>query len=101
MTVNETLAEFATTLDRMIESALSCVGNPDAFLAANREIETIMEQQWPAIAETLTAAALSEADRAVLESMSVALGALEAQASARLVWTSDFEDYMRDALTQR
>ena len=101
MTVTETLAEFAATLDRMIESALSCVGNPDAFLAANREIETTMEQQWPAVAESLTAAELSEADRAVLDSMSAALGALEAQARARLVWTSDFEDYMRDALKQR
>ena len=101
MTVTETLAEFAATLDQKIEGALSCVGNPDAFLAANREIEEMMQQQWPAIAEILSASDLTASDRAVLESMSKALAALEAQARARLVWTRDFEDYMRDALTQR
>ena len=101
MTVTETLADFAATLDQKIEGAFSCVGNPDAFLAANREIEEMMQQQWPAIAEILSASDLTASDRAVLESMSTALAALEAQARARLVWTSDFEDYMRDALTQR
>ena len=60
-----------------------------------------MQQQWPAIAEILSASDLTASDRAVLESMSTALAALEAQARARRVWTSDFEDYMRDALTQR
>ena len=101
MTVTETLAEFAATLDQKIEGALACVGNPDAFLTANREIEEMMQQQWPAVAETLSASDLTASDRTILESMSTALGALEAQARARLVCTSDFEDYMRDALTQR
>ena len=75
MTVTETLAEFAATLDQKIEGALSCVGNPDAFLAANREIEEMMQQQWPAIAEILSASDLTASDRAVLESMSTALAA--------------------------
>lgn len=101
MTVTETLAEFAATLDRKIESAMSCVDNPDAFLTANKEIEEMMQQQWPAIAQSLSAFDLTTSDRTVLASMSKALGALEAQARARLVWTSDFEDYMREALTQR
>ena len=101
MTVTETLAEFAATLDQKIESAMSCIGNPDAFLTANKEIEEMMQQQWPAIAQSLSASDLTTSDRTVLASMSKALGTLEAQARARLVWTSDFEDYMREALTQR
>ena len=38
MTVTETLAEFAATLDQKIESAMSCVGNPDAFLTLIRKL---------------------------------------------------------------
>lgn len=101
MTVTETLAEFAATLNQQIESALSHVGNPDAFLAANQDIETLMQQEWPAIADALAANELTAGDREVIAAMSAALGALEAQARARLVWTSDFEDYMREALMQR
>ena len=101
MTVNKLLAEFANTFNHRIESAKTCVDDASAFLSVNQEIELLMTEQWPQLADALEAADLAAEDRASLQAMMAAIAELHTLARARLVWANDFEDYMRDALTRR
>ena len=98
MTVNKNLAEFAAALDKLVESAASCVRDPDAFLSANRDIETLIGDRWQAISSELAASELTPEERILIQDLSAALAGLETQASARLVWAADFDEYMRNAL---
>lgn len=98
MTVNKNLAEFAAALDKLVESAASCVRDPDAFLSANRDIDALIGDRWQAISYELATSGLTAEDRALVQELSAALASLETQASARLVWAADFDEYMRNAL---
>ena len=100
MTVNEKLVEFEGTLNQLIERALSRVSNADEFLAANTEIEQLMSARWPELVTDLKAAGPSAEELAVIQRLSSALARLETQASARLVWTDEFDEYMKEALSR-
>jgi len=100
MTVNEKLVEFEGTLNQLIERALSRVSNADEFLAANTEIEQLMSARWPELVTDLKAAGPSAEELAVIQRLSTALARLETQASARLVWTDEFDEYMKEALSR-
>jgi len=100
MTVNEKLVEFEGTLSQLIERALSRVGNADEFLAATTEIEQLVSLRWPELVTDLKAAGPSTDELAVIERLSTALARLETQGRARLVWTDEFDEYMRQALSR-
>jgi len=100
MTVNEKLVEFEGTLNQLIERALSRVSNADEFLAANTEIEQLMSAHWPELMTDLKVAGPSAEELAVIQRLSTALARLETQASARLVWTDEFDEYMKEALSR-
>jgi len=100
MTVNEKLVELEGTLNPLIERALSCVGDADALLAANRQIEQLMSATWPDLVAELSADGPSAEERAIIEALSMALARLESETRARLVWADDFDEYMRRALSQ-
>jgi len=100
MTVNEKLVEFEGTLSQLIERALSRVGNADEFLAATTEIEQLVSSHWPELVTDLKAAGPSADELAVIERLSTALARLETQGRARLVWTDEFDEYMRQALSR-
>ncbi|MEC8642574.1 MAG: hypothetical protein VXZ67_06670 [Pseudomonadota bacterium] len=100
MTVNEKLVEFERALNPLIERAMSCVGDADAFLAANTQIEQLVSAGWPDLVSALSAAGPSTEELAIIRTLSAALSRLETQSRARLVWADDFDEYMRQALAR-
>ena len=91
---------FVAALDNMIESAFSHVHNPDAFLAINKDISNLVESGLPPLVEALDAGELEPAARELLKERLASVRELEMKARARLVWSRDFEEYMRDALSE-
>ena len=91
---------FVAALDNLIESASSRVRNPDAFLAINKDISNLVESGLPPLVEALDAGELEPAARELLKERLASVRELEMKARARLVWSRDFEDYMRDALSE-
>ena len=91
---------FVAALDNLIESASSHVRNPDAFLAFNKDISNLVETGLPPLVEALDAGELEPAARELLKERLASVRELEMKARARLVWSRDFEDYMRDALSE-
>ena len=99
MTGTKQLNEFVSTLNDLIESALSRVQDPDAFFEANNKIHTLIETALPSLAEGLKEGELGADARDRLEESLASIQKLEGEARARLVWSRDFEDYMREALS--
>ena len=91
---------FVAALDNLIESASSHVHNPDAFLAINKDISNLVESGLPPLVEALDAGELEPAAHELLKERLASVRELEMKARARLVWSRDFEDYMRDALSE-
>jgi len=100
MTGTRQLDEFVGALNDLIESALARVQNPDAFLEANSQIHALIETGLPPLAEALQGGELGADARDRLEATLSSIRKLEAEARARLVWSRDFEDYIRDALSK-
>ena len=100
MTGTQEVNNFVAALDNLIESASSHVRNPDAFLAINKDISNLVESGLPPLVEALDAGELEPAARELLKERLESLRALEMKARARLVWSRDFEDYIRDALSE-
>ena len=92
--------DFVAALDNLIESASSHVRNPDAFLAINKDISSLVETGLPPLVEALDAGELEPAARELLKERLASVRELEMKARARLVWSRDFEDYIRDALSE-
>ena len=99
MTGTKQLDEFVSTLNDLIESALSRVQDPDAFFEANNKIHTLIETALPPLAEALKDGELCADARDRLKASLASIQKLEGEARARLVWSRDFEDYMREALS--
>ena len=91
---------FVAALDNLIESAFSHVRNPDAFLAINKDISNLVETGLPPLVEALDAGELEPAARELLKERLASVRELEMKARARLVWSRDFEDYIRNALSE-
>ena len=100
MTGTQEVNKFVAALDNLIESASSHVRNPDAFLAINKDISNLVENGLPPLVEALDAGELEPAVRELLKERLASVRELEMKARARLVWSRDFEDYMRDALSE-
>ena len=100
MTGTEEVDNFVAALDNLIESASSHVRNPDAFLSINKDISNLVESGLPPLVEALDAGELEPAARELLKERLASVRELEMKARARLVWSRDFEDYMRDALSE-
>ena len=94
------LSDFVDALDDLIESASSCVRDPDEFLEINRKISNLVETSLPPIVEALDAGNLAPEARELLKEKLASVRDLEMKARARLVWSRDFEDYIRDALSE-
>ena len=100
MTGTQEVDNFVAALDDLIESALSHVRNPDVFLVINKDISNLVETGLPPLVEALDAGELEPAARELLKKRLASVRELEMKARARLVWSRDFEDYMRDALSE-
>ena len=100
MTGTEEVDNFVAALDNLIESASSHVRNPDAFLAINKDISNLVESGLPPLVEALDTGELEPAARELLKERLASVHELEMKARARLVWSRDFEDYIRDALSE-
>ena len=100
MTGTEQLDEFVNALNDLIESALARVQDPDAFLEANNKIHALIETSLPPLAEALQRGELGADARDRLQASLASIQRLEGEARARLVWSRDFEDYMREALSK-
>ena len=100
MTGTQEVNNFVAALDNLIESATSHVHNPDAFLAINKDISNLVETGLPPLVEALDAGQLEPAVRELLKERLASVRELEMKARARLVWSRDFEDYIRDALSE-
>ena len=100
MTGTEEVDNFVAALDKLIESASSHVRNPDAFLSINKDISNLVESGLPPLVEALDAGELEPAARELLKERLASVRELEMKARARLVWSRDFEDYIRDALSE-
>ena len=100
MTGTQEVNNFVAALDNMIESADLHVRNPDAFLAINKDISNLVETGLPPLVEALDAGELEPATRELLKARLASVRELEMKARARLVWSRDFEDYIRDALSE-
>ena len=99
MTETENIEAFVSALNDAIESARTRLGDADAFLAASREIESLVETGLPPALEAARAGGMSADMRERLVAGLAALTELQAGADARVVWSQDFEDYMRAALS--
>ena len=100
MTGTQEVDNFVASLDDLIERALLHVRNPDAFLAINKDISNLVETGLPPLVEALDAGELEPAARELLKERLASVRELEMKARARLVWSRDFEDYIRDALSE-
>ena len=100
MTGTQEVDNFVAALDNLIESASSHVRNPDAFLAINKDISNLVETSLPPLVEALDAGELEPAARELLKERLALVRELEMKARARLVWSRDFEDYIRNALSE-
>ena len=100
MTGTEEVDNFVAALDNLIESASSHVRNPDAFLSINKDISNLVESGLPPLVEALDAGELEPAARELLKEKLASVRELEMKARARLVWSRDFEDYIRDVLSE-
>ena len=100
MTGTQEVDNFVAALDNLIESALLHVRNPDAFLAINKDISDLVETGLPPLVEALDAGELEPAARELLKERLASVRELEMKARARLVWSRDFEDYIRNALSE-
>ena len=100
MTGTQEVDNFVASLDDLIERAFSHVRNPDAFLAINKDISNLVETGLPPLVEALDAGELEPAARELLKERLASVRELEMKARARLVWSRDFEDYIRDALSE-
>ena len=98
MTVTMNLDEFLTTLNQLIESANGCVQDSESFLAVNSEIGELIEAGLPALSEMFRQDDPKPEVRARLADSLSAVRDLEAKANARLAWSRDFKDHMRNAL---
>ena len=100
MTGTQEVDNFVAALDNLIESASSHVRNPDAFLSINKDISNLVESGLPPLVQALDAGELEPAARELLKERLASVRELEMKARARLVWSRDFEDYIRDALSE-
>ena len=100
MTGTEEVDNFVAALDNLIESASSHVRNPDAFLSINKDISNLVESGLPPLVEALDAGELEPAARELLKERLASVRELEMKARARLVWSRNFEDYIRDVLSE-
>ena len=100
MTGTQEVDNFVAALDDLIERALSHIRNPDAFLVINKDISNLVETGLPPLVEALDAGELEPAARELLKKRLASVRELEMKARARLVWSRDFEDYIRDALSE-
>ena len=100
MTGTQEVNSFIAALDSLIESAITHVRNPDTFLAINKDISKLVETGLPPLVEALDAGKLEPAARKLLKEKLASVRELEMKARARLVWSRDFEDYIRDALSE-
>lgn len=100
MTGTEQLDEFISALNDLIEGALSRVQDPDAFLEANNKIHTLIETTLPLLAEALKGGELGVDARNRLEASMASIQKLEGEVRARLVWSRDFEEYIREAMSK-
>ena len=101
MTVNERLEELLSALDPLIESARLCVDDAPKFQNVNESITKVMSESWPPIGDAIAAIEPDAEMRARITKISEKLADLEARTRARLVWADDFEDYIRESVTQR
>ena len=100
MTGTQEFTDFVDALDDLIESAFAHVRDPDDFLEINRKISNLVETGLPPIVEALDVGNLAPEAREVLKEKLASVRDLENKARARLVWSRDFEDYIRDALSE-
>ena len=100
MTGTKKLDEFVSALKDLIEGALSCVQDADAFLEANKKIHTLIETALPPLVEAFKGNELDADARDRLEASLASVHKLEGEVRARLVWSRDFEDYIREALSK-
>ena len=100
MTGTQELTDFVDALDDLIESAFAHVRDPDVFLEINRKISNLVETSLPPLVEALEAGNLGPEARELLKEKLASVRDLEMKARARLVWSHDFEDYIRDALSE-
>lgn len=100
MTGTEQLDGFVNALNDLIESALSCVQDPDAFLEANNKIHALIETGLPPLVDAVKRDELGADAHDRLQASLASMQRLEGEARARLVWSRDFEDYMREALSK-
>ena len=100
MTGTQEVNNFVAVLDDLIESAYTHVHNPDAFLTINKDISSLVETGLPPLIEALDAGALEPAARELLKERLASVRELEIKARARLVWSRDFEDYIRESLSE-
>ena len=100
MTGTQEVNNFIAALDNLIESANSHARNPDEFLAINKGISNLVETSLPPLAEALDAGKLEPAARERLKEKLASIRDLEIKTRARLVWSRDFEDYIRDVLSE-
>ena len=100
MTGTKELTDFVDALDDLIESASSHVRDPDAFLEINRKISNLVETSLPPLVKALDVGNLAPEARELLKEKLASVRDLEMKARARLVWSRDFEDYIRVALSE-
>ena len=100
MTGTQELTDFVDALDDLIESALARARDPDGFLEINQKISNLVETSLPPIVEAMDVGNLAPEARELLKEKLASVRDLEMKARARLVWSRDFEDYIRDALSE-
>ena len=98
MTVTMNIDEFLNTLNQLIESANACVQDSNSFLAVNSEISELIKASFPLLNQIVDKDGLAPEIRARFFDSLASVRALEAKANARLAWSHDFEEHMRNAL---
>ena len=100
MTATEMLDKFIATLNGQIEGASLCMKNAEEFQAACADIEQLIGVDLQAIMSAFGKEGLGELDRQRLEACLAKLNDLESRGRARVVWTQDFEDYIRRSASE-
>ena len=89
---------FFDTVERSLDSALSCLDDTAKLRAMLQEIEKQIQETWPEILASEDGGKISADDQVQLSAIVDKINQLEAKTRARLIWSDDLEKHIRKSL---
>ena len=89
---------FFDTVERSLDSALSCLDDTSKLRTMLQEVEKQIQETWPEILASEDGGKISVYDQVQLSAILDKINQLEAKTRARLIWSDDLEKHIRKSL---